>query len=197
MNYVAIDFETANQDPSSACALGLARFDDEGRLCDSWYSLIRPPVMYFDPACMAVHHLIPADCRWQPRFCELAGDIISFIGTDPLVAHNAPFDIRVLVSSAAQYSITFPEWEYYCTLAISRKLLPSYRSHSLSYLVSEYLCSEYNAHEAASDAWACGTLFSRLLSQRLYDKKGLDHYLKLKGISYPKRLSSSAKSSLL
>lgn len=188
MDYVAIDFETANEGADSACALGLSRFDSEGRQTDSWYSLIRPPVMYFSPVCMAVHGLTPADCRWQPTFDELFPQIRDFIGDGPLVAHNAAFDMNVLRSSLLAYGLEAPNWEYYCSMWISRKLLPQYRSHSLGFLVDEYLNTEYSAHLASSDAEACGKLFGRLLSDYLYDKKTLDHYLSLKGLRYPKRL---------
>ena len=110
MQFVSIDFETANQEPSSACAIGLSRFDEDGRQVDSWYSLIRPPVMYFDPVCVSVHGLHPADCRWMPTFDELYGQIRSFIGDDVLVAHNAPFDMGVLRATAQHYGIALPNW---------------------------------------------------------------------------------------
>ena len=188
MQFVAIDFETANQSQDSACSIGLSRFDEDGREVDSWYSLIRPPVMYFHPGNVAVHGLMAADCRWQPTFAELAPEILSFIGEGPLVAHNAHFDMGVLKATAERYGIVLPNWEYYCTLAISRRLLPSFRSHRLGVLVSEYLMSGYDAHVASDDARACGLVFARLLSDRLYDKASLDHYLHLKGVSYPRLL---------
>lgn len=196
MEYVAIDFETANQDPSSACAVGLARFDSDGRMTDSFYSLIRPPVMYFDPVCMAVHGLSPADCRWQETFDNLFDRIASFIGSDCLVAHNAPFDMRVLKASAAFYGIKLPDWQYYCSLAVSRSLLPAYPSHALGYLVHEYLESDYDAHVAISDAEACGRLFVRLLSDRLFDKATLDAFLAMRNIRYPKHLIPSDRDGL-
>lgn len=40
--FVAIDFETANEQRRSVCALGLALFDNEGQLADSYYQLLRP-----------------------------------------------------------------------------------------------------------------------------------------------------------
>lgn len=193
MEYVAIDFETANQSPDSACAVGLSRFDEEGREVASWYSLIRPPVMYFDPGNTAIHGLGAADCRWQPLFCELADQIIDFVGDRPLVAHNAPFDMRVLRASAACYGIQLPNWDYYCSLAIARKVLPHFRSRSLGVLVSDYLCSDYDAHVASDDARACGLVFGRMLHDRLYDKATLDHYLSLMGVNYPKKLNQAGQ----
>lgn len=196
MEYVAIDFETANSAPDSACAVGLVRFDEEGRVVDSYTSLIRPPVLYFDPACVAVHGLNAADCRWERRFDEVLKDMILFIGEGPLVAHNAAFDMRVLRSSAAAYGIQLPDWEYYCTLALSRRMLPG-RSHKLGELASNYLETSYDAHVASSDAEMCGRLFGRLLSGKLYDKAMLDHELCLRGLAYPKKLYPGGQPGLL
>ena len=41
MDFVVIDVETANADLSSICQVGIASFRD-GRLADSWVSLVEP-----------------------------------------------------------------------------------------------------------------------------------------------------------
>ena len=40
-NFIAIDFETANQEPSSVCSVGVVMVRD-GQIVDSFYSLIQP-----------------------------------------------------------------------------------------------------------------------------------------------------------
>ena len=42
MRYLALDFETGNASPLSACALGASVFEDN-QLVDEKISLIRPP----------------------------------------------------------------------------------------------------------------------------------------------------------
>ncbi len=39
-----------------------------------------------------VHGLTRADLVGKPRFADVADDLLAFIGDDPMVAHNAPFD---------------------------------------------------------------------------------------------------------
>ena len=46
LDYIAIDFETANYYKNSACSIGLVRFID-GKETDACYSLIHPAKMYF------------------------------------------------------------------------------------------------------------------------------------------------------
>ena len=116
MNYVAIDFETAACRMDSACALGLVRFDSEGTELESWYSLIRPPVLQFDDVCTQVHHLSPLDITKAPTLKELWPEIREFIKNDPLVAHNAQFDMNVLRHTLVAWDLDVPSYKYFLSL---------------------------------------------------------------------------------
>ena len=56
MEFVAIDFETANRNSDSACSIGLVTFKD-GKIVDEYYKLIRPKNLYFHPDNIKVHGL--------------------------------------------------------------------------------------------------------------------------------------------
>ena len=168
MNYVAIDFETAACRMDSACALGLVRFDSEGTELESWYSLIRPPVLQFDDVCTQVHHLSPLDITKAPTLKELWPEIREFIKNDPLVAHNAQFDMNVLRHTLVAWDLDVPSYKYFCTLSLSRKLWKGRRSYKLTSL-AEDMGWEYDAHNALADAEVCGKLFSRLCGEVLYN----------------------------
>ena len=45
-NFAAIDFETANQQRTSVCSVGIVIVRD-GEIVDSYYSLIRPEPEYY------------------------------------------------------------------------------------------------------------------------------------------------------
>lgn len=168
MEYVAIDFETASALRDSACSIGLALFDSEGNELDSYYSLIRPPVLRFDEVCTQVHHLRECDICSSPSFNEIWGDVSSFISSRPLVAHNAQFDMGVLSHTIHSWGLECPAYDYYCTLSLSRKLWKGRPSYALTSL-SEELGWTYDAHNALSDAEACGKLFSRLCGDVLFN----------------------------
>ena len=46
-DFIAIDFETANQEPSSVCSVGVVMVRD-GQIVDSFYSLIQPEPNYYN-----------------------------------------------------------------------------------------------------------------------------------------------------
>jgi DNA polymerase-3 subunit epsilon len=54
------------------------------------------------PEASRVHGMTLADLEGKPRFAEVADDILAFIGDDPLVAHNAPFDFGFLDAEFAR-----------------------------------------------------------------------------------------------
>ena len=93
--YVALDFETADYQPDSACAVGLAKVRG-GEVVDTLYSLIRPPrrrVLF-----TWVHGITWKDVQDSPTFLEFWPQMASFLqGVTHLVAHNAPFDRRGLL----------------------------------------------------------------------------------------------------
>mgnify|MGYP000254107059 CR=1 FL=1 len=54
MEYVAIDFQTANKWHKSACSVALVTVKD-GKIIDTFYSLIRPGILHFDKENTALH----------------------------------------------------------------------------------------------------------------------------------------------
>ena len=65
LNFVALDFETANESKNSAISLAVVTVED-GRITKRGYSLIKPPVMQFNQEFIGIHGI-------QPE--EVAGDL--------------------------------------------------------------------------------------------------------------------------
>ncbi|GHV80848.1 DNA polymerase III subunit epsilon [Spirochaetia bacterium] len=157
MNFIAMDFETAKYSRESACAVGLVRFRD-GKAQESFYSLIRPPILYIRPDFTDIHGITVDDVEDAPTFEELwETDILPFIGDLPLAAHNAPFDMGILQSVLEWYELPIPALNYFCTLMLSRNVWPRLKSHSLPNLGAHFGIV-YEAHNALDDAHTCGDI---------------------------------------
>jgi DNA polymerase-3 subunit epsilon len=157
MNFVTIDFETAKYSRESACAVGLVKFRD-GKAQDTFYSLVRPPILYIRPEFTEIHGLTVEDVEDAPTFEDLwETAILPFIGDMPLAAHNASFDMGVLKAVLEWYELPVPALHYFCTLILSRNVWPALRSHSLPNLGSHFGI-HYEAHNALDDARACGDI---------------------------------------
>ncbi|MBO4810624.1 MAG: 3'-5' exoribonuclease [Prevotella sp.] len=69
-NFVAIDFETANMEPSSVCSVGAVMVRN-GQVADSFYSLIQPEPNYYNYCCQRVHGLSRLDTDDAPVFSKV------------------------------------------------------------------------------------------------------------------------------
>lgn len=158
LNFTAIDFETANGSPASPCAVGLVRVRD-GKIVDQFSALFRPPMGYqeFHPGNIRIHGIHPSDVADGPDWHEVLPQMLEFIGTDVLIAHNAVFDMGVLRKSAEAISVELPPISYTCSLLISRRTynLESYRLNEVAYAVGH---EEFNHHDALADAEACARI---------------------------------------
>jgi len=157
MDFVAIDFETAKYSRESACSVGLVKFQD-GKIVDAFYSLIRPPILYIRPDFTEIHGLTIDDVKDAPTFAEIWDNgIRPFIGGFPLAAHNAPFDMGVLVAVLEWYELDIPALPYFCTCRLARRTWPNLKSHALTAL-AKHFGIVYDAHNALDDAMTCGKL---------------------------------------
>ena len=123
MNFVAIDFETANRFWSSACEIGLVVVED-GRVVDTYRRLIRPTPNTFDSGNIRIHNITPAMVAAEPTFAELYDELLPYLADQHLVAHNASFDMGVLRASARLYGLPEPSLTYSCTVQLARKVWP-------------------------------------------------------------------------
>lgn len=149
-DFIAIDFETADNGRDSACSLALA-IVRAGRVAETWHRLIRPP----RPSMMFTHiHGITWDMvADQPDFGHFWPDIRDLVETAPfLVAHNAPFDKGVLAECCRAHGFAAPLTPFVCTVRAAREqwnLRPTKLPD-----VCRFLAQPLNHHDALSDAVA-------------------------------------------
>lgn len=157
-DFVAIDFETANSSRGSACEIGLVRFVD-GVVDDTFRSYIYQSE--FDSMNVMIHGITEADVANAPSMDELWPQIENFIGDSPIVAHNAGFDMSVLVRAMSS-GLRGLTYNYYCTMVMARELmeLPSY---GLDWVTEAVGISYPMNHRALDDAIAAGKLAVELL----------------------------------
>ncbi|GHC80464.1 hypothetical protein GCM10007079_19430 [Nocardiopsis terrae] len=152
--WTAIDFETANQDRGSVCAVGLVRVS-EGRVVDRFSTLIRPPepVSFFSRHNTAVHGITAADVARAPGWEAVREQVLEFAQGGALVAHNAAFDMGALRQACAHTGQALPALDYACTLALSRRTwdLPDHRLPTVCAHVGHQITRH---HRADADAEA-------------------------------------------
>jgi len=154
-DFAAIDFETANEQPSSVCSVGVVIVRG-GQIVDSFYSLIHPEPEYYKWFCQQVHGLCEEDTWDAPIFPAVWSRIEPLIEGLPLVAHNARFDEGCLKAAFRVYQMDYPDYQFFDTLAASRRhfgcALPNHQLQTVSAACGFDL---ENHHHALADAEAC------------------------------------------
>lgn len=155
-DFVAIDFETANNSLNSACALGIAAVKNL-EIAESKYFLICPPTEKFDKRCIAVHGITYEDVKSSPKFPEIWAEINKYFEGNYIIAHNARFDMSVLKNCLYEYQLEIPDFKYFCSISLSAKVCKNVGG-SLAERARCLGVELINHHNALEDAKACARI---------------------------------------
>lgn len=162
-DFAAIDFETANECPSSVCSVGVMVVRG-GEVVDKFYSLIHPEPEYYQWFCQQVHGLSEEDTDDAPVFPKVWAQIEPLIEGLPLVAHNARFDEGCLKAVFRVYQMDYPDYVFHDTLWASRrhfgKSLPNHQLQTVAAACGYDLTQH---HHAMADAEACAAIALKIL----------------------------------
>ncbi len=161
-DFAAIDFETANNEPTSICAIGVVTVRD-GEFADTFYSLVHPEPEYYCYWNIRTHGITPEATYNAPIFPEAWRQVAPMIEGLTLVAHNKAFDERCLKAAFHCYQMDYPDYDFLCTLIASRRAFPhavNHQLHTISQLCGYRL--EHH-HHALADAEACAWIAREIL----------------------------------
>ena len=161
-DFAAIDFETANNERSSVCSVGVVIVRD-GNIVDMFYSLIQPEPNYYNYWCSQVHGLCREDTEEAPVFPKVWAEVEPLIEGLPLVAHNKSFDESCLKAVFRCYQMDYPDYPFFCTLTASRIALPDLENHQLHTVAAACGYQLQNHHHALADAEACAYIAKKIL----------------------------------
>lgn len=163
MQFVSIDFETANEKRFSPCAIGVVIANEHG-IVDEFYSLINP-LMEFTSFNTYIHGITEDDVTDAPTFPELWATLRSYLDNNLVIAHNASFDMSVLRNTLDHFDLAYPELDYLCTVNISKKVWPNLRNHKLN-TVADYHQITFDHHQALEDARVAAKIFIKAMEMQ-------------------------------
>lgn len=164
-NFVAIDVETANYEPTSICSIGAVKVVD-GVIVDRFHEFVKPePDWFLRRFTNEIHGISKRETDHARNFAEVWADVDAFAESLPFVAHNKRFDESCIRAAFRCYSMDYPDYEFYCTLEKARRTIPRQLcgSHSLPSLCSFMGIPFNNHHNALADAEACAKIAMAIL----------------------------------
>lgn len=163
LSYAVLDVETTGLSPRQDRILEIAivRLAADGRPIDEWNTRLDPqgPV-----GATHIHGITQSDVDGKPLFSSLAPTLAELLGSLPVVAHNASFDLAFLRGEFGRAGWDMPWISTFCTLGGSYDYFPGLDRRRLSDCCWAAGVRHDQAHSALGDARATAALFGRYLA---------------------------------
>ena len=171
MREIVLDTETTGLDPKGGdrlIELGCVELVNRMPTGREYHCYFTPEGRAVHPEAEAVHGLSGSFLVTQPRFADEAPKFLEFIGNDPLVIHNASFDIGFInheLERLGQQQIL--STRVVDTLALARRRHPA-GPNSLDALCKRYGIdnSQRIKHGAIMDSLLLASVYVELLGER-------------------------------
>lgn len=161
VDFIAIDFETANRNTNSACAVGIAVVE-RMKIVDCFYSLLQPPNNYFEESNIKIHGITPDQTEKAPTLDDLWWELQQWFSEHiPVVAHNAHFDMSVLKQSS---HIALPNFPYLDTIKMATSFVSGRKT--LDNCAAELGIELDNHHHAGNDAVTCAEIAIEIIKRK-------------------------------
>lgn len=182
--FYALDIETANEDVSSICQIGIAHFVD-GCLVDTFCSYVDPEEE-FSYINIDIHGITREMVSGSPKVDEVLESIRPTL-ENKIVAHHMPFDKASLSKAALRYGKEMINCDWVDTARVVRRVWEEYRQvgYGLSN-ISNHLGISFTHHDALEDARAAGLVLINALNK---SGMSLDEMIKHAGSRCPRDFS--------
>ncbi len=178
--HAVIDFETTGLSPvlgarPTEIAIVLIA---EGKIIDRFQSLMNPGTLIPNDI-QVLTGITNEMVRKAPKVEAVMSDAVQFVGTHPIVAHNAAFDSKFWDAELHRVNGRRKQ-EYVCTMLLARRIFPEAPNHKLGTLVRMLgLPATGRYHRALADAEATAYLLLHIQQklQRRFHLSAVRHEL--------------------
>lgn len=159
--YIVFDIETTGLDPQkdAITEIGAVKIMD-GKIVDTLSKLVNPnrEISIQITELTGITNDMVKDA---PGIDEILPKFLEFCGANPVVAHNAKFDVSFIRAATARLGLAF-ENGILDTVSLSKEIFPSEKKHNLEVLCERFGISLENHHRALDDAQATAQAFIKM-----------------------------------
>lgn len=161
---VVFDFETTGLDTNRDRIIEIGALKiRHGQIIEEFSTLIEPDIPMTQTAAN-VTGITPEMLVGQPRIESVLPDLLRFMEGSLLVAHNAEFDMAFLRHACRRVGIKL-EWPCFCTLKLTRQLLPQLESRNLDALAAHYGLTFEARHRSIGDCKVTSAVLHSVLAR--------------------------------
>lgn len=178
MDFIALDFETANADMSSICQIGLAIFKN-GLLQNEWKTYIDPED-FFDEMNISIHGINDSTVEGAPTLPDVASRIYEYLDDRIAVCHTH-FDRVAIKQACIKYNLRMPTCTWLDSARVTRRAWEQFAwsGYGLANVCTS-LGYQFTHHDALEDAKAAAHILLAAI-----EKTGIDLYGWLRRVEQP------------
>lgn len=161
--WVIFDFETTGLSPQvdRVIEIGALKYLD-GEVIGEMSTLISVDIPIPDVV-QNITGITPSMLVNQPKIADYMPKFLDFIEGSVLVAHNAEFDMSMLLAEANRLGIDI-DWACFCTLKLARDVLADLPRKNLDSLAEHYELEFEARHRSIGDAKVTVAVLNNMLS---------------------------------
>lgn len=169
-DYTVLDFETTGLSPEKDCIIQVAAVRYRGfEKVDEFVTFVNPMIPI--PVYITnINGIKDSDVKKAPTAKTALPKLLEFLGDDQLVAHNASFDMKFLLSNMQSNQIENRKFRVADTLAMARKNIDSTKNHKLETLKGFLELNHLSSHDALHDCYVAGELYKYCYEQQYLSK---------------------------
>jgi DNA polymerase III subunit epsilon len=160
--YAVIDIETTGGSALYEKITEIAIYLFDGQQITGEYVTLINPEKSIPPFITGLTGISDEMVKDAPKFYEVARDIVEITEGCIFVAHNVSFDYNFVRQEFRRLGYNYKR-PVLCTVKLSRKLIPGFRSYSLGNLCSSLGITIEDRHRASGDAKATVKVLGKLL----------------------------------
>ena len=160
--YAIIDIETTGGHPSANAITEISVYISDGKNVINQFETLVNPEITIPPYIQAFTGISNEMVQDAPTFGDIAPKLKEILDGNIFVAHNVNFDYSFIKHQFELVGIPYQSKKL-CTVRLSRKIVPGYRSYSLGNICASLDIPLSNRHRAGGDAMATLQLFHYLL----------------------------------
>ncbi len=181
LKFCVIDLETTGGNPETEKIIEIGMVKIENRRIAEERSFLINPQKEIPDFVQKLTGIRRADVEHSPRIEEVIDEIVAYIGSDILVAHNTSFDIPFLNGVLKKLQRPTLDNKVICTNIMTKYMIPDIMSSNLNYMSQIFGIAHSQAHRAIEDARATGMLLLKYLD--IFESKNIR---KVNQLYYPR-----------
>jgi DNA polymerase-3 subunit epsilon len=185
MAFVDIETTGGSHFTSRVLEVGVVRVEN-GQVTATYQTLLQPDeaIPEFITGLTGIRD---QDVASAPRFASVASELAEILDGAIFVAHNVRFDYSFMKMEFDRLDVPFKP-PMLCTVRLSRRLFPQFRTHKLADLIERHQLSAPSRHRAYDDAHCLWQFFGLCLAQFDLDELEAAINAQLKAPSIPSQL---------